>query len=127
MNMKNRTFSDSFQNAWAGIRYALKTQRNMRIHISVAAIVLVLSWLLEIGKSDFLFIVLAISFVVTTEMVNTAIEKTVDLFMSTYHPLAKIAKNVAAGAVLVAVINAIIAGLIVLGIPLLKVFIELLL
>ena len=120
--MKNRTLGDSFQNAWAGIRYALKTQRNIRIHISAAAIILVLSWLLDLSKFDFLFIVFAISLVFTAEMVNTAVEKTVDLFMSTYHPLAKIAKNVAAGAVLVAVINAVITGLAVLGLPLLRVF-----
>ena len=55
-------------------------------------------------------------------MINTAVEKTVDLFMSTYHPLAKIAKNVAAGAVLVAAINAVITGVLVLGFPLIKAF-----
>jgi diacylglycerol kinase (ATP) len=120
--MKNRTLWDSFRNAWAGIRYSLKTQRNIRIHLSAAIIVLVLSWLLEISKEDFLFIIIAIALVFTAEMVNTAVEKTVDLFMSTYHPLAKIAKNVAAGAVLVAAINAVIIGLVVLGVPLLTVF-----
>jgi diacylglycerol kinase (ATP) len=125
MKMKNRTLWDSFQNAMAGIRYALKTQRNIRIHISAAIIVLVLSWLLEIGRVDFLFVISAVALVFTAEMVNTAVEKTVDLFMSTYHPLAKIAKNVAAGAVLVAAINAIIIGIVVLGIPLLRVFREL--
>jgi len=121
MKMKNRTLWDSFQNAWAGVSYALKTQRNIRIHISAAVIVLVLGWLLEIGKLDFLFLVFAISLVFTTEMMNTAVEKTVDLFMSTYHPLAKIAKNVAAGAVLVAAINAVITGMAVLGLPLFRV------
>ncbi len=120
--MKNRTLLDSFQNAWAGIRYSVKTQRNIRIHLSVAFIALVLSWLLEIGKVDFLFVIIAISLVFATEMVNTAVEKTVDLFMSTYHPLAKIAKNVAAGAVFVAAVNAVIIGIAVLGIPLLKLF-----
>ena len=120
--MKNRTLWDSFRNAWAGIRYSLKTQRNIRIHLSAAIIALVLSWLLEISKEDFLFIIIAIALVLTAEMVNTAVEKTVDLFMSTYHPLAKIAKNVAAGAVFVAAINAVIIGLVVLGVPLLTVF-----
>lgn len=120
--MKNKTLKDSFQNAWAGIKYALKSQRNIRIHISMAFIVLVSCWLLEIGKIDFLLIINAISLVLFAEMVNTAVEKTVDLFMSTYHPLAKIAKNVAAGAVLIAALNAVILGFIILGIPLLKVF-----
>lgn len=120
--MKNRTLLDSFRNAWAGIRYSLNTQRNIRIHLSAAFIALVFSWLLEVGTVGFLFVIIAISLVFTTEMINTAVEKTVDLFMSTYHPLAKIAKNVAAGAVLVAAVNAIIIGLTVLGIPLLEVF-----
>lgn len=120
--MKNRTLRDSFQNAWAGIQYALKSQRNIRIHISMAVIVLVSGWLLEIGKMDFLLIINAISLVLFAEMVNTAVEKTVDLFMSTYHPLAKIAKNVAAGAVLIAAVNAVIMGVIILGVPLLRVF-----
>lgn len=122
MKMKNRTLGDSFQNAWAGICYSVKTQRNIRIHISVAVIALVLGWLLEISRVELLFVILAISLVFATEMVNTAIEKTVDLFMSTYHPLAKIAKNVAAGAVLVAAINAVVIGVAVFGIPLLRVF-----
>lgn len=126
MSMKNKSIWDSFQNARAGIRYATKTQRNIRIHSAAAVIVIVLSWLLEVGKYDFLFIISAISLVLTAEMVNTAIEKTVDLFMSTYHPLAKIAKNVAAGAVLVAAINAIIVGILILGVPLFKVFMGLL-
>ena len=63
MNMKNRTLCDSFQNAWAGIRYTLKTQRNIRIHISAAVVVLILCWLLEIGREDLIFIIFAISFV----------------------------------------------------------------
>lgn len=120
--MKNKNLRDSFQNAWAGIKYALTTQRNIKIHISAAVIVLILCWLLEVSRLDFLFIVVAIALVFTAEMVNTAVEKTVDLFMSTYHPLAKIAKNVAAGAVLIAAVNAVITGLLVLGIPLLRVF-----
>jgi len=124
--MKNRTLIDSFRNAWAGIKYALKSQRNIRIHISVALIVLVLSWLLEIGKLEFLLIINSIALVLFAEMVNTAVEKTVDLFMSTYHPLAKTAKNVAAGAVLIATINAVIVGLYILGVPLIKVFQQLL-
>lgn len=78
--MKNKTLKDSFQNAWAGIKYALKSQRNIRIHISMAFIVLVSCWLLEIGKIDFLLIINAISLVLFAEMVNTAVEKTVDLF-----------------------------------------------
>jgi len=119
--MKNKTVKDSFNNAWEGLKYALKTQRNMRIHLSIAVIVFIMSWLLGISMDDLTRIVFAVSFVLFAEMVNTAVEKTVDLFMSTYHPLAKIAKNVAAGAVLIAAVNAVIVGIAVLGKPLLDV------
>ncbi|NLO90080.1 MAG: diacylglycerol kinase family protein [Clostridia bacterium] len=119
--MKSNTLKDSFLNAWEGLKYAVKTQKNMRIHLSVTFIVLLMSWLLSISVREFLYIIFAISFVLFAEMINTAVEKTVDLFMSTYHPLAKIAKNVAAGAVLIATINAVIVGLIILGKPLFQV------
>jgi len=116
--MKNKTVRDSFNNAWEGLKYVLKTQHNMRIHLSIAVIVFIMSWLLSISMDDLTRIVFAVSFVLFAEMVNTAVEKTVDLFMSTYHPLAKIAKNVAAGAVLIAAVNAVIVGIIVFGKPL---------
>ena len=119
--MKNKTVKDSFQNAWEGLKYAYKTQRNIRIHISAAAVVLLVCWLLEVSPDGLAKIIISISLVLFAEMVNTAVEKTVDLFMSTYHPLAKTAKNVAAGAVLISAINAIIIGIIVLGEPLFKV------
>jgi len=119
--MKNKTVKDSFQNAWEGLKYAYKTQRNIRIHISAAAVVLLVCWLLEVSLDGLAKIIISISLVLFAEMVNTAVEKTVDLFMSTYHPLAKTAKNVAAGAVLISAINAIIIGIIVLGEPLFKV------
>jgi diacylglycerol kinase (ATP) len=117
--MKNKTLWDSFRNSWEGIKYAFRTQRNMRIHLSVAIVALLMSWLLNISLRDTAQIIFSISLVLFAEIVNTAIEKTVDLFMSTYHPLAKIAKNVAAGAVLVASINAVIIGILIFGKPLL--------
>ena len=111
-------------NAWEGLKYAVKTQKNMRIHLSAAFIVLLMSWLLSISARELIYIIFAISFVLFAEMINTAVEKTVDLFMSTYHPLAKTAKNVAAGAVLIATINAVVVGLIILGKSLLQVFVS---
>lgn len=122
--MKNKSIKDSFKNSWDGIKYAFKTQRNMRLHLSIGFIVLILGWILQIGFSNFIHVIFAIALVLFAEMVNTAVEKTVDLFMSTYHPLAKIAKNVAAGAVLIAAVNAIIIGVIVFGVPLIDVLIN---
>ena len=104
------------------MKYAFKTQRNIRIHLSAAILAVMLSWLLEVSAGDFALVILAISLVLFAEMVNTAVEKTVDLFMSTYHPLAKIAKNVAAGAVLITAISAVVIGIIVFAKPLVEIF-----
>lgn len=103
----------SFYYALEGILYALKTQRNMKIHFVVAIGVLVLSSFLNISKLEYLMIFAAISLVIITEMINTSIEAGIDLVTKEYHELAKTAKNVAAGAVLIASINAIIVGYIV--------------
>lgn len=108
--MKSRSLIDSFNYAVDGIIYTLKTQRNMRIHFSLAVIVLVLSLFLNFSRLEFLILFLTVSFVIASEMINTSIEKSIDLFTEDYHPLAKIAKDVAAGAVLVSAINAIVVG-----------------
>ncbi|NLJ99722.1 MAG: diacylglycerol kinase family protein [Clostridia bacterium] len=117
--MKNKTLYDSLHNSWDGLKYTFKTQRNMKVHLSLGIAAMLLCWLLKIDLQGTAQVIFAISFVLFAETVNTAIEKTVDLFMSTYHPLAKIAKNVAAGAVLIASINAVIVGGLVFIKPLL--------
>jgi diacylglycerol kinase (ATP) len=111
--MKGRRFIDSFRYAADGLIYAVKTQRNMKIHSVVAVIVILLSWHLKINYNEFLFIIFSIFLVLVAELVNTAIESTVDLFTSEYHPLAKIAKNIAAGAVLLTAVNALIVGCVI--------------
>lgn len=108
--MKSRSLIDSFNYAVSGIIYALKTQRNIRIHFIIAFIVLITSLFFDFSKIEFLILLFTISLVIVSEMVNTSIEKTIDLITEDYHPLAKIAKNVAAGAVLISAINAIIVG-----------------
>jgi len=104
---------DSFNYAIAGIIYAFSTQRNMRIHMAMALLVLVLSLWFRISTGELLVLFFAISMVIVAEMFNTALEAAVDLYIKTYHPLAKIAKNVAAGAVLVASLNALVVGYII--------------
>lgn len=104
---------NSFKYAFSGINYAYKTQRNVKIHFVAAVIVLIVSYFWEISKLELFMLIFAISLVIITEMINTAIEKTIDLYTKEYNPLAKIAKNVAAGAVLVAAINAIIVAYLV--------------
>lgn len=111
--MKSKNLMDSFNYAIEGIIYTLKTQRNMRIHIIIAIIVLLLSLLFNLSQLEILVLFFTISLVIVAEMVNTAIEATIDLITNEYHELAKIAKNVAAGAVLIATINAIIVAYII--------------
>lgn len=101
---------DSFNYAVAGIIYTLKTQKNMRIHFSAMVLILVLSLFFNFSKLELLSLFFAISLVIIAEMINTAVEKTVDMVTKEFHPLAKIAKNVAAGAVLVAALNSIMVG-----------------
>ncbi|WIV10696.1 diacylglycerol kinase [Proteiniborus sp. MB09-C3] len=108
--MKVRKLIDSFNYAVSGIIYTLKTQRNMRIHYAAAILVLFLSLFLNFTRIELLLLFFTISLVIIAEMINTAIEKTIDMYTKDYHPLAEIAKNVAAGSVLIAAINAIIVA-----------------
>jgi len=111
--MQVRGFFESFQYAVSGVGYALRTQRNLRVHFVAGSAVLAASVYLGVNRHDLLILFFAISLVLITEMVNTAIETAVDLYINTFHPLAKIAKNVAAGAVLVSAINAVLVGIFV--------------
>lgn len=108
----------SFNYAIEGLVWTLRTQRNMRVHLALAVTVAVGSLLLGVTRLGLLAVVFAISMVFVTELLNTAIEAAVDVATERYDPLAKIAKDVAAGAVLVAAINALIVAYLVLFEPL---------
>ncbi|KGG80156.1 diacylglycerol kinase [Caloranaerobacter azorensis H53214] len=112
--MKVRRLIDSFNYAVSGIIYTLKTQRNMKIHFISAFLVLFLSLFLNFSRMELLLLIFAISLVIIAEMINTSIEKTIDLITNEYHPLAEIAKNVAAGAVLISAINSIVVAYLLL-------------
>ncbi len=109
-HIKNKSIYDAFNNAITGIIYSFKTQRNVKIQYLIAVLILLLSLFVDIDKIEFLILCLTISLVIITELINTAIEKTVDLFTDIYHPIAKIAKDVAAGAVVIACVNSVIIG-----------------
>ncbi len=94
----------SFRYAYEGVKYALFTQHNMRFHFLASFGVLLAALLLSLSKLEVLFLLLAITLMIVTELINTAVEKTVDLAMPDRHPLAKIAKDVAAAAVLVSAV-----------------------
>lgn len=103
-------FWSSFHYAFSGIVYAVRTQPNMRVHLAVAALVLLATLLLRLDRLYVIAIVLTISVVLALELINTAIEAVVDLLTVAHHPLAKTAKDAAAGAVLIATIGAVIVG-----------------
>jgi len=106
----------SFKYAWAGVSYAFKTQRNFRIHVILGTLVIGLSIFLQVSSVELAVIGLTIAAVLTMELLNTAIESVVDLTVKqNYHELAKIAKDCAAAAVLIAAIASIgVAGSLIL-------------
>jgi diacylglycerol kinase len=111
---------ESFQHAFAGLGRALRSQRNARIHVSVAIVVVILGLALNLDPTDWAVITITIAFVFVSELLNTVVEAAIDLVTTDYHPLAKQAKDVAAGAVLASAIAAVVVGLLVLGPPLLR-------
>jgi diacylglycerol kinase (ATP) len=108
----------SFKYAASGIYFCLRTQRNMRIHVGAGFAAMGLGGWLGVPLFYLAIVAVVASLVVTMEMLNTAIENAVDLYTHRRHPLAKIAKDVAAAAVLVSAINALLVGALLLGPPL---------
>lgn len=115
--MKNRddnsflhNLIDSFNYAINGIIVAVKSERNMKIHYLTAVLVLIVSLLFDLSRVEFLFLIFAISLVIITELINTAIEKTIDMVSPEYHKLAEISKDMAAGAVLIAALNSLVVA-----------------
>ncbi len=104
--MKNNIirFFKSFKYASRGIAYSVRTQRNVRFHITAVVFVLILSLFYDLSRTDYAVLFLTFSSVIVCELVNTAIETAVDLCSPDYHKLAKIAKDTASGAVLVSAV-----------------------
>lgn len=113
--MKNRNLLKSFIAAFQGVVFALKHEKNMRIHMAAALLVIAVSLYLQVERWELLFVLTAIFFVLVTEMINTALEKVVDLSTRKYNSLAYVAKNVAAGAVLFSALFAILVAWLVFG------------
>lgn len=100
----------SFNHAFEGIMYATRTQPNMRVHLVVAALVLLASLVLHLERYYVVALIVLIALVLSLELLNTAIEAIVDLLTVAHHPLAKTAKDAAAGAVLVASVASVVVG-----------------
>ena len=111
----------SFLYAAKGLRYAFSTQRNFRVHVGFALVAFILGLFLGLNKSDLAIMALTATSVLIVELVNTAIESVVDLAIGKrFHPLAQIAKDCSAGAVLVASISSLLIAVLLLFPPLLK-------
>ena len=108
--IKNHNFADAWKNAFNGIIYATTTQGNIKKQLIIAVIVVIISLFFNLSKAEFLCFLFTIVLIIFAEMVNTAIETVVDLYVDVYHPKAKIAKDVAAGGVVITTINAIIVA-----------------
>ncbi|MGV3723480.1 MAG: diacylglycerol kinase [Actinomycetota bacterium] len=108
--LRPKTPVDSFRFALHGVLLSFKTQRHLRIHFGLAFLALVAGFVWGLSRLELLVLIGAITLVILAELFNTALEAVVDLVTLEYHPLAKVAKDVAAGAVLVSAVNAALVG-----------------
>ncbi len=111
---KRRSFLRSFAYAWEGLKFAFKSQRNIRIHIIAGLSVIILSFFLKVSYLEIAILFLTIMFVIACEIINTALELSLDFLNGKrYHPSVKLVKDIAAAGVLLASINAVIVGAII--------------
>lgn len=114
MKMKDKKrLINSFKYAFEGIISALKTEKNMKIHVLIMILVIIFGIILKISKIEWIICIVLFGLVISLELINTAIENVVDLITQEINPKAKIAKDVAAGAVLVSAITSAIIGLMI--------------
>jgi diacylglycerol kinase (ATP) len=104
---------ESFNFAFEGVIHVLRTQRNLRIHFAVAFAVLIAAVAVGVDRIELIALLISISFVLIAEMLNTALEAGIDVATTSFDPLAKLAKDIAAGAVLIATVNAVAVGYLV--------------
>jgi diacylglycerol kinase (ATP) len=112
--MKPKSWYQSANIAVEGILYAARTQRHLRWHFMTAALVILLGLFFGLDRMEFIALTLGVVLVLVTEILNTAVEAAVDLVAEAYHPLAKVAKDTAAGAVFVASFGAVVLGFLIL-------------
>jgi diacylglycerol kinase (ATP) len=104
---------ETFNYAFQGVIHTLRTHRNMRIHVAIAVAVLIAALALGVSRLDLIALLISITFVLVAEMINSAIEGAIDVATTSFDPMAKLAKDIAAGAVLIAAVNAIGVGYLV--------------
>lgn len=108
-----KSFKNSLMYCLDGLSYAIKHENNLKREIVLGIIALITGVILNISKIEFIIVVIMISLVLTTEIINTAIERCVDLYTTKYNEMARIAKDVSAGAVLVMAFFSLIVGIII--------------
>ena len=113
MKSKNKNIINSFKYAFQGILVSLKTEKNMKIHMIIMLLVMIAGMIFKISKIEWMICILLFVIVIAGELLNTSIETIVDMIMPEKNEKAKIAKDVAAGAVLVLAIGAVIIGFII--------------
>ena len=104
---------ESFNFAIEGVIHVLRTHRNMRLHFAAAVVVIVVAVAVGVSKIELSVLLISIAFVLVAEMINTAIEGAIDAATTAFDPMAKLAKDIAAGAVLIAAVNAVAVGYLV--------------
>jgi diacylglycerol kinase len=105
----------SFRHAGRGLRWAVSSQANLRVHLAAAALVLVLALLFRFSSLEFVALLLCFAIVIAAELFNTTLEVLIDYAWPEHHPMIGRAKDVAAAAVLVAAIGAAAVGLLLFG------------
>lgn len=105
--------SNSFKCAFSGLFNSFKSEKHLIIHFIIAILVIIAGFILKVSNIEWCILVLTISLVISLELVNTAIEHTVDLAMPEIHPIAKLAKDIAAAAVLFSAIGSVVIGIII--------------
>lgn len=116
--MVKRNLQKSFNDAIEGLIHAIRTQRNMKIHVLAAILVIMASLALDVSRAEFFLLLISITLVISAELMNTALEAAMDATTNHYHPLIKVAKNTAAAAVLVTAVNAVGVGVLIFWEPL---------
>lgn len=110
-----RAFAGSFRCALKGILFAVRSQRNFKIHLAMAVVVLVVGALLHFNRQEFILLFLTVILVLLAELLNTALEIAMNLVEAREHPVVRHAKDIAAGAVLLAVIGSVVVGALLFG------------
>lgn len=108
--VKKQSILCAFKSAFAGIYYCIWHERNMKFHMGAMLLSVFLCWRFALEKNEILILLLTVEAVLVAEMINTVVETLVDLISPEIHPLAKIAKDIAAGAVLLTAIFSLLVG-----------------